>query len=108
MSFDDIEPHQPEGEWNKMAPLRVLSFDIECQGRKGHFPEAEKDPVIQIANVLSVYGNDKPIVQVSTNEHLLEHFDNDHVYNHFLCNQNEECVYSKRVSPDRRNSSHNI
>lgn len=38
-------------------------MDIECQGRKGHFPEAEKDPVIQIANVVSVYGQTKPIVQ---------------------------------------------
>jgi DNA polymerase delta subunit 1 len=40
-----------------------LSLDIECQGRKGHFPEAEKDPVIQIANVLTVYGENVPIVQ---------------------------------------------
>lgn len=40
-----------------------MSVDIECQGRKGHFPEAEKDPVIQIANVVSVYGQQKPIVQ---------------------------------------------
>lgn len=31
------------------------------QGRKGHFPEAEKDPVIQIANVLSVQGRTQPI-----------------------------------------------
>lgn len=47
-----------------MAPLRILSFDIECQGRKGYFPEAEQDPVIQIANSLSVYGrNTGPIVQ---------------------------------------------
>ena len=53
------------GEWSKIAPLRILSFDIECQGRKGHFPEAEKDPVIQIANVLTVYGENKnePIVK---------------------------------------------
>jgi DNA polymerase delta subunit 1 len=41
----------------------VLSFDIECQGRKGHFPEAEKDPVIQIANVLTSYGDKNPLVQ---------------------------------------------
>ena len=41
----------------------MLSLDIECQGRKGHFPEAEKDPVIQIANVLSCYGDKNPIVQ---------------------------------------------
>ena len=49
-----------------MAPLRILSFDIECQGRKGYFPEAERDPVIQIANSLSVYGDERnggPIVQ---------------------------------------------
>ena len=55
--------HKSEGEWSKIAPLRVLSFDIECQGRKGHFPEAEKDPVIQIANALTVYGEAKPMVQ---------------------------------------------
>lgn len=58
-------PRKPEGEWSKVAPLRILSFDIECQGRKGYFPEAERDPVIQIANSLSVYGDAKkgPIVQ---------------------------------------------
>jgi DNA polymerase delta subunit 1 len=63
VSHDDIVPRKSEGEWNKIAPLRILSFDIECQGRKGHFPEAEQDPVIQIANVVSVYGQEKPIVQ---------------------------------------------
>lgn len=31
-----------------MAPFRILSFDIECAGRKGHFPEANQDPVIQV------------------------------------------------------------
>ena len=48
-----------------MAPLRVLSFDIECMGRRGHFPEPDKDPVIQISNVVHVQGQDadKPIVQ---------------------------------------------
>jgi DNA polymerase delta subunit 1 len=63
ISYDDITPRPSEGEWNKIAPLRILSVDIECQGRKGHFPEAEKDPVIQIANTISLYGQDKPIVQ---------------------------------------------
>jgi DNA polymerase delta subunit 1 len=38
------------------APLRIMSFDIECMGRKGHFPEAEKDPVIQIASTISIQG----------------------------------------------------
>lgn len=63
VSFDDVIPRPSEGEWNKIAPIRVLSFDIECQGRKGHFPEAEQDPVIQIANVVSVYGAEKPIIK---------------------------------------------
>lgn len=39
-----------------MAPLRILSFDIECAGRKGIFPEANVDPVIQIASVVKVQG----------------------------------------------------
>lgn len=39
-----------------MASLRILSFDIECAGRKGIFPEAEQDPVIQIANMVTRNG----------------------------------------------------
>jgi DNA polymerase elongation subunit (family B) len=46
----DIISHTVEGEWLKIAPLRILSFDIECAGRKGTFPEPDKDPVIQIAS----------------------------------------------------------
>lgn len=46
-----------------MAPLRVLSFDIECAGRKGVFPEANQDPVIQIANVVTRYGESKPFIR---------------------------------------------
>ena len=47
----------------KIAPLRILSFDIECQGRKGHFPEADKDPVIQIASIVTVQGESKPRIK---------------------------------------------
>jgi DNA polymerase delta subunit 1 len=54
--YSSVISHAPAGEWNKIAPLRILSFDIECMGRKGHFPEAEKDPVIQIANTVTVQG----------------------------------------------------
>jgi len=46
--WDRIVVHAPEGEWSRIAPLRVLSFDIECAGRKGHFPEPSQDPVIQV------------------------------------------------------------
>ncbi|EME47501.1 hypothetical protein DOTSEDRAFT_50888 [Dothistroma septosporum NZE10] len=61
--YRDIIAHPVDGEWQKMAPLRVLSFDIECAGRKGVFPEANVDPVIQIANVVTRYGEEKPFVR---------------------------------------------
>ncbi|KAI9758631.1 MAG: DNA-directed DNA polymerase delta [Chaenotheca gracillima] len=61
--FEDLIAHPSDGEWAKMAPLRVLSFDIECAGRKGVFPEADQDPVIQIANVVTRYGEEKPFVR---------------------------------------------
>ena len=61
--FQDIIAHPIDGEWSKMAPLRILSFDIECAGRKGVFPEADVDPVIQIANVVTRYGDEKPFVR---------------------------------------------
>jgi DNA polymerase delta subunit 1 len=63
MHFGDLIAHAAEGEWAKMAPLRILSFDIECAGRKGIFPEHTVDPVIQIANVVTRYGEDKPFVR---------------------------------------------
>jgi DNA polymerase delta subunit 1 len=61
--YRDIIAHPVDGEWAKMAPLRILSFDIECAGRKGVFPEANVDPVIQIANVVTRYGEEKPFVR---------------------------------------------
>ena len=48
LSYSDLISHAPEGEFSKMAPFRILSFDIECAGRKGHFPEPTHDPVIQV------------------------------------------------------------
>ncbi len=62
-TYRDMIAHKPEGEWSKMAPLRILSFDIECAGRKGIFPEPNHDPVIQIANVVTRYGEKKPFVR---------------------------------------------
>ena len=52
ISWEKVISHAPEGDWQDVAPLRVLSFDIECAGRKGIFPEPDKDPVIQIANMM--------------------------------------------------------
>jgi len=61
--YRELIAHHNDGEWAKMAPLRILSFDIECAGRKGIFPEANQDPVIQIANVVTRYGEAKPFVR---------------------------------------------
>ena len=35
VAWDQFTAHAPEGEWSKVAPFRILSFDIECAGRKG-------------------------------------------------------------------------
>ena len=45
ISWEDFISHPAEGDWQKCAPLRVLSFDIECSGRQGIFPEAKHDSV---------------------------------------------------------------
>ncbi|KAL7273564.1 DNA-directed DNA polymerase delta [Rhizina undulata] len=61
--YRDLTAHPAEGEYSKVAPLRILSFDIECAGRKGIFPEANQDPVIQIANVVTRYGDENPFIR---------------------------------------------
>lgn len=35
ISFKHLISHAPDGEWSKVAPYRILSFDIECAGRAG-------------------------------------------------------------------------
>jgi DNA polymerase delta subunit 1 len=30
-----IISHAAEGDWQRIAPLRIMSYDIECAGRKG-------------------------------------------------------------------------
>ncbi|OMP04435.1 DNA-directed DNA polymerase, family B, pol2 [Corchorus olitorius] len=61
--FSDLISHAPEGDFSKMAPFRILSFDIECAGRKGHFPEPTHDPVIQVANLVTLQGEDQPFIR---------------------------------------------
>lgn len=63
VAFDKFIAHEPEGEWAKVAPLRILSFDIECAGRKGIFPEPQHDPVIQIANMVIRQGENEPFLR---------------------------------------------
>ena len=57
-SHEDVQNHEPVGGYLSIAPFRILSIDIECQGRKGMFPEPEHDPVIQIANHCVQYGRE--------------------------------------------------
>ncbi|KAI9635703.1 putative delta DNA polymerase [Dioszegia hungarica] len=61
--YKDLISHAPEEEWAKIAPLRIMSFDIECAGRKGIFPEAQIDPVIQIATMVTRQGETKPFIR---------------------------------------------
>ncbi|CAG5135999.1 unnamed protein product [Candidula unifasciata] len=63
VSWEEFISHPAEGEWSKVAPFRILSFDIECAGRKGIFPEANKDPVIQIANMVIRQGETEPFIK---------------------------------------------
>lgn len=37
VSWTDFIVHPPEAEWSSVANFRLLSFDIECAGRKGCF-----------------------------------------------------------------------
>lgn len=61
--YQDLISHAPEDQWSHIAPLRIMSFDIECAGRKGIFPEAQHDPVIQIAAVVTVQGDPTPLIR---------------------------------------------
>lgn len=63
IAWHHVISHAPEGEWADVAPFRILSFDIECAGRKGIFPEPDKDRVIQIANMVTLYGKTEPFVR---------------------------------------------
>ncbi|KAH9479640.1 DNA-directed DNA polymerase delta [Psilocybe cubensis] len=63
LRYDAFISHAPEDSWSKIAPLRILSFDIECAGRQGVFPEANVDPVIQIANMVTRQGESKPFIR---------------------------------------------
>ncbi|XP_043259599.1 DNA polymerase delta catalytic subunit [Colletes gigas] len=63
VAWDGFISHPPEGEWSKLAPFRILSFDIECAGRKGIFPEPNHDPVIQIANMVIRQGESEPFLR---------------------------------------------
>nr|XP_018670402.1 DNA polymerase delta catalytic subunit isoform X1 [Ciona intestinalis] len=62
--WDQFTSHPPDGEWQKIAPIRILSFDIECAGRKGIFPVPNIDSVIQIASMVKCQGShEEPFIK---------------------------------------------
>ncbi len=56
VSYNRLVSH-PTKTHSKIGKHRILSFDIECMGRKGIFPEPKFDPVIQICNVIHTVGD---------------------------------------------------
>eukprot|EP00746_Dinoflagellata_sp_MGD_P000697 gnl/MRDRNA2_/MRDRNA2_101258_c0_seq1.p1 gnl/MRDRNA2_/MRDRNA2_101258_c0~~gnl/MRDRNA2_/MRDRNA2_101258_c0_seq1.p1 ORF type:complete len:1045 (+),score=202.18 gnl/MRDRNA2_/MRDRNA2_101258_c0_seq1:77-3211(+) len=51
-------------DWMKIAPVRVLSFDIECYNQEGKgFPVAQKNPVIQIAAYVKEHGREEHVMK---------------------------------------------
>lgn len=63
VAYTDVISLGVDGEWAKIAPMRILSFDIECAARAGHFPHPTMDPVIQISNQITVQGESKPMAK---------------------------------------------
>lgn len=53
-SYTFIEALPLEGEWIKVLPQKIMSFDIECCGNTDAFPSALLDPVIQIGNTIKM------------------------------------------------------
>lgn len=57
---NDIKVHEPQGEYALIAPVRIMSYDIEAHGRDDHFPNAElDDEVICISVVIEDGGDEK-------------------------------------------------
>lgn len=61
--YRDLISHPATGVWSRIAPFRILSFDIECISRQGIFPQPEVDQVIQISNMVFLQGNDEPFIK---------------------------------------------
>ena len=46
-----------------MYLFSCANVEWDLHGEQGHFPEADKDPVIQIASMVTVQGESTPIVK---------------------------------------------
>lgn len=59
VSCENVTSHRSDENaelYGAIAPLRVATFDIECQAMTRAFPSPERDPVIQIAVHIKQYG----------------------------------------------------
>ncbi|KDR82863.1 hypothetical protein GALMADRAFT_238478 [Galerina marginata CBS 339.88] len=65
LEADDLMICDTVDDREKFAPLRILSFDIETgiPSTEGQFPSALHDPVIQIGNMVSTYGQPNPSIR---------------------------------------------
>jgi DNA polymerase delta subunit 1 len=61
--WEDIECHPyTDPKWSHNAPMRIFSWDIECQSlRPPEFPKADKDPIIDICFELQTSKFDKSV-----------------------------------------------
>jgi hypothetical protein len=50
---NDIISHPADGDWQRIAPLRIMSYDIECAGRKGNIEIVESEFKILIFRYFS-------------------------------------------------------
>lgn len=66
---DMITRDYEQDAWASIAPIRTLSFDIECRAEVGVFPNAHNPLhyVIEIACDVSVYGRSDPLCHVVFN-----------------------------------------
>jgi len=92
VSWIDIEPFT----YNKIAPFKICSFDLECKSCDGSFPQSSRmsDSIIQIGMTFSKYGsnniykrvmislkqcdpiNDVVVISCETEQELLMEFKN--------------------------------
>ncbi|KAF8158189.1 ribonuclease H-like domain-containing protein [Crassisporium funariophilum] len=63
ISCEDLMICDTVNDQEKYAPLRILSFDLECHVPKTGFPNGCKDPLYQIANMVSYYGQPTPFIR---------------------------------------------
>ncbi|RDB14796.1 DNA polymerase delta catalytic subunit [Hypsizygus marmoreus] len=65
VSYDNLKPlpHDEGSKWERIAPLRILSFDIETEvPQSGAFPNASNNAVFQIANMVKNHGDKNPFI----------------------------------------------